>query len=163
MSVLRKTYLWDLLEPAATRILAMSLFDETGTWAENLYSRTTCWKTPRRSSASERDAAPCTNTARMGILSGWKGMPQRTIRSGFPANTLMTNWGWFTTITVIIIPKMAGGLVEILPKKKKLTIYIGLSEIIRQYIWHIGKTMSRYVMGTTSCYGRIYKAHWKLF
>ncbi|OLA88854.1 MAG: hypothetical protein BHW66_08325 [Akkermansia sp. 54_46] len=42
----------------------------------------------------------------------------------------MTNWGWFTTITVIIIPKMAGGLVEILPKKKKLTIYIGLSEII---------------------------------
>jgi hypothetical protein len=29
---------------------------------------------------------------------------------------------------------MAGGLVEILPKKKKLTIYIGLSEIIRQYI-----------------------------
>ena len=163
MSVLRKTYLWDLLEPAATRILAMSLFDETRTWAENLYSCTTCWKTPRRFSASERDAAPCTNTARMGIFSGWKGMPQRTIRSGFPANTLMTNWGWFTTITVIIIPKMAGGLVEILPKKKKLTIYIGLSEIIRQYIWHIGKTMSRYVMGTTSCYGRIYKAHWKLF
>lgn len=37
MSVLRKTYLWDPLEPAATRILAMSLFDETGTWAENLY------------------------------------------------------------------------------------------------------------------------------
>ena len=30
--------------------------------------------------------------------------------------------------------KMAGGLVGILPKKKKLTIYIGLSEIIRQYI-----------------------------
>ena len=26
MSVLRKTYLWDLLEPAATRILAMNLF-----------------------------------------------------------------------------------------------------------------------------------------
>ena len=126
-------------------------------------TRTTCWKTPRRFSASERDAAPCTNTARMGIFSGWKGMPQRTIRSGFPANTLMTNWGWFTTITAIIIPKMAGGLVGILPKKKKLTIYIGLSEIIRQYIWHIGKTMSRYVMGTTSCYGRIYKAHWKLF
>jgi len=71
----------------------------------------------------------------MGILSGWKGMPQRTIRSGFPANTLMTNWGWFTTITDIIIPKMAGGLVESpLEKKKKLTIYIGLSEIIRQYI-----------------------------
>ena len=42
MPVLRKTYLWDPLEPAATRILAMSLFDETGTWAENLYSRTTC-------------------------------------------------------------------------------------------------------------------------
>ena len=42
MPVLRKTYLWDLLEPAATRILAMSLFDETRTWAENLYSRTTC-------------------------------------------------------------------------------------------------------------------------
>ena len=37
MSILRKTYLWDPLEPAATRILAMSLFDETGTWAENLY------------------------------------------------------------------------------------------------------------------------------
>lgn len=37
MPVLRKTYLWDPLEPAATRILAMSLFDETGTWAENLY------------------------------------------------------------------------------------------------------------------------------
>ena len=37
MSVLRKTYLWDPLEPAATRILAMSLFDETGTWAEDLY------------------------------------------------------------------------------------------------------------------------------
>ncbi len=43
-----------------------------------------------------------------------KLMPQRTIRSGFPANTLMTNWGWFTTITAIIIPKMAGGLVGIL-------------------------------------------------
>ena len=41
-------------------------------------------------------------------------MPQRTIRSGSPANTLMTNWGWFTTITAIIIPKMAGGLVGIL-------------------------------------------------
>ncbi len=134
MSVLRKTYLWDPLEPAATRILAMGLFDETGTCAEDLYSRTTCRKTPRRFSASEWAAAPCTNTTRMGIFSGWKGMPQRTIRSGFPANTLMTNWGWFTTITVIIIPKMAGGLVEILPKKKKLTIYIGLSEIIRQYI-----------------------------
>ena len=40
--------------------------------------------------------------------------PQRTIRSGFPANTLMTNWGWFTTITAIIIPKMAGGLVCLL-------------------------------------------------
>lgn len=37
MPVLRKNYLWDPLEPAATRILAMSLFDETGTWAENLY------------------------------------------------------------------------------------------------------------------------------
>ena len=37
MPVLRKTYLWDPLEPAATRILAMSLFDETGTWVENLY------------------------------------------------------------------------------------------------------------------------------
>ena len=42
MPVLRKTYLWDPLEPVATRILAMGLFDETGTWAENLYSRTTC-------------------------------------------------------------------------------------------------------------------------
>jgi len=42
MSVLRKTYLWDLGTGSATRILAMSLFDETGTWAENLYSRTTC-------------------------------------------------------------------------------------------------------------------------
>jgi len=31
-------------------------------------------------------------------------------------------------------PQNGGGLVEILPKKKKLTIYIGLSEIIRQYI-----------------------------
>lgn len=37
MPVLRKTYLWDPLEPVATRILAMSLFDETGTWAEDLY------------------------------------------------------------------------------------------------------------------------------
>ena len=37
MPVLRKTYLWDPLEPAATRILAMNLFDETGTWAEDLY------------------------------------------------------------------------------------------------------------------------------
>ena len=37
MPVLRKTYLWDPQEPAATRILAMSLFDETGTCAENLY------------------------------------------------------------------------------------------------------------------------------
>ena len=64
-------------------------------------ARTTCWKTLRRSSASERDAAPCTNTARMGILSGWKGMPQRTICSGSPANTLMTNWGWYIIITDI--------------------------------------------------------------
>ncbi len=37
MPVLRKTYLWDPLEPAVTRILAMSLFDETGTCAEDLY------------------------------------------------------------------------------------------------------------------------------
>ena len=37
MPVLRKTYLWDPLEPAATRILAMGLFDETGTCAEDLY------------------------------------------------------------------------------------------------------------------------------
>ena len=37
MPVLRKTYLWDPLEPVATRILAMGLFDETGTCAEDLY------------------------------------------------------------------------------------------------------------------------------
>ncbi len=37
MPVLRKTYLWDPLEPVATRILAMSLFDETGTYVEDLY------------------------------------------------------------------------------------------------------------------------------
>jgi len=35
--VLRKTYLWDPLEPVATRILAMSVFDETGTYVEDLY------------------------------------------------------------------------------------------------------------------------------
>ena len=35
--VLRKTYLWDPLEPAATRILAMSVFDETGIYVEDLY------------------------------------------------------------------------------------------------------------------------------
>lgn len=35
--VLRKTYLWDPMEPTATRILAMTLFDETGTYVENLF------------------------------------------------------------------------------------------------------------------------------
>ena len=35
--VLCKTYLWDPLEPVATRILAMSVFDETGTCVEDLY------------------------------------------------------------------------------------------------------------------------------
>ena len=35
--VLRKTYLWDPLEPIATRVLAMSVFDETGTYVEDLY------------------------------------------------------------------------------------------------------------------------------
>ena len=35
--VLRKTYLWDPLEPVATRVLAMSVFDETGTYVEDLY------------------------------------------------------------------------------------------------------------------------------
>lgn len=35
--VLRKTYLWDSMEPTATRILAMTLFDETGTYVENLF------------------------------------------------------------------------------------------------------------------------------
>ncbi len=36
-SVLRKNYLWDPLEPIATRVLAMSVFDETGTYAEDLF------------------------------------------------------------------------------------------------------------------------------
>ena len=35
--VLRKTYQWGPLEPVATRILAMSVFDETGTYVEDLY------------------------------------------------------------------------------------------------------------------------------
>lgn len=35
--VLRKTYLWDPLEPVATRILAMGVFDETGVYVEDLY------------------------------------------------------------------------------------------------------------------------------
>lgn len=35
--ILRKTYLWDPAEPAATRILAMSLFDKTGTSQGELY------------------------------------------------------------------------------------------------------------------------------
>ena len=35
--VLRKTYLWDPLEPVATRVLAMSVFDETGIYVEDLY------------------------------------------------------------------------------------------------------------------------------
>lgn len=35
--VLRKTYLWDPLEPTATRILAMTTFDETGAYQEDLY------------------------------------------------------------------------------------------------------------------------------
>ena len=33
----RSTYLWDPLEPVATRVLAMSVFDETGTYVEDLY------------------------------------------------------------------------------------------------------------------------------
>ena len=37
MPVLRKTYLWDPLEPVATRILAMGVFDETGAYVEDLY------------------------------------------------------------------------------------------------------------------------------
>ena len=35
--ILRKTYLWDPMESSATRILAMSLFDEAGTYEEDLY------------------------------------------------------------------------------------------------------------------------------
>lgn len=35
--VLRKTYLWDPLEPVATRILVMGVFDETGAYVEDLY------------------------------------------------------------------------------------------------------------------------------
>ena len=35
--ILRKTYLWDPMEPIATRILAMSVFDETGAYVEDLY------------------------------------------------------------------------------------------------------------------------------
>ena len=114
MPVLRKTYLWDPLEPVATRILAMSLFDEPGTWAEDLYDTHDLLKTAtalfgiRAGRRALYEYGPYGNILRM------EGMPQRTIRSGSPANTLMTNWGWFTTITAIIIPKMAGGLVGIL-------------------------------------------------
>lgn len=35
--VLRKTYLWDPIESTATRILAMTTFDETGAYVENLF------------------------------------------------------------------------------------------------------------------------------
>ena len=35
--VLRKTYLWDPFEPVATRVLAMTCFDEMGNYAEDLY------------------------------------------------------------------------------------------------------------------------------
>ncbi|WP_418383910.1 RHS repeat-associated core domain-containing protein [Akkermansia sp.] len=35
--ILRKTYLWDPMESLATRIFSMSLFDETGTYREDLY------------------------------------------------------------------------------------------------------------------------------
>lgn len=35
--VLRKTYLWDPIESTATRILAMTTFDETGAYMENLF------------------------------------------------------------------------------------------------------------------------------
>ena len=35
--ILRKTYLWDPAESAATRILAMSVFDEAGVYQEDLY------------------------------------------------------------------------------------------------------------------------------
>ena len=35
--VLRKTYLWDPMEPVATRILAMTIFNETGVYDEDLY------------------------------------------------------------------------------------------------------------------------------
>lgn len=35
--VLRKTYLWDPMESTATRILAMTTFDETGAYVENLF------------------------------------------------------------------------------------------------------------------------------
>lgn len=37
LPVLRKTYLWDPMDLSATRILVMSLFDETGTHQEDLY------------------------------------------------------------------------------------------------------------------------------
>lgn len=35
LPVLRKTYLWDPMEPIATRILAMTVFDETGIYVED--------------------------------------------------------------------------------------------------------------------------------
>lgn len=38
LPVLRKTYLWDPMDLSATRILAMSLFDETGTYQEGMSS-----------------------------------------------------------------------------------------------------------------------------
>lgn len=36
-AVLRKTYLWDPSEPVATRVLAMTCFDEAGNYVEDLY------------------------------------------------------------------------------------------------------------------------------
>lgn len=35
--ILRKTYLWDPMEPVATRILVMTIFNETGVYDEDLY------------------------------------------------------------------------------------------------------------------------------
>jgi len=43
---------------------------------------------------------------------------------------LMTSWGWFTTITAIIIPKMVGGLAEILPMNRVDGIFISSSRTI---------------------------------
>lgn len=112
LPVLRKTYLWDPMEPIATRILAMTVFDETGIYVEDYTMRTICSKTRRPYSTFRREDGPCMNTARMVIFLRWKGMRPRTIHLGSQASMPMTNLGWFTTITVIMIPKMAGGLVE---------------------------------------------------
>lgn len=89
--VLRKTYLWDPMESTATRILAITTFDETGTYVENLFYTHDLLKNTTGLFDTQENAAPCMNTAHTAMFSGWKAIWRRIIPSVSPVNMRMMN------------------------------------------------------------------------